>query len=108
MHAHDGKPPRSDQRGQETGRKIISEGMKTTWVWLIGWYGEALYRIGFTWQCSDGLVGNPPGSVPPALPGSLEERIPKYRVETVARPGKAFDAIYFIATMKAANLIRTA
>ncbi len=73
-----------------------------------------------------GLVGAPPAPVPPAPPGSLEERlhrlgapqaflplpavpvsmrIPKYKVETVANPATAFDAIYFIDTMKPATLI---
>ena len=106
----------------------LPEGMKTTGVWLTGWYGAALYKIGFTaWQGSDGLVGTPPTQVPPAPPGSLEERlhrlgapevflplptgrvsmrIPKYKVETVANPAKAFDAVYFIDTMKPATLIR--
>ena len=112
-----------------------AEGMKTTGVWLTSWYGDALYKIGFTaWEGSDGLVGAPPMRVPAAPPGSLEERlhrlgapevflplrgdiasfpgasvsmrIPKYKVETVANPAKPFDAIYFIDTMKPATLIR--
>jgi erythromycin esterase-like protein len=108
--------------------------MKTTGVWLAGWYGDALYKIGFTaWQGSDGLVGTPPTPVPPAPPGSIEERlhrlgapemflplrgdrasfptapvsmrVPKYKVESVANPAQVFDAIYFIDTMKPATLI---
>jgi len=50
--------------------------MKPTGVWLTGWYGDALYRIGFTaYQGSDGWVGAPPAPVPPAPPDSLEERL---------------------------------
>jgi erythromycin esterase-like protein len=108
--------------------------MKPTAVWLAGWYGDALYKIGITaYQGSDGWVGAPPVPVPPAPPGSLEERlhrlgapevflplrgdnaplpaahvsmrIPKYEVETVANPAKPFDALYFIDTMKPATLI---
>ena len=115
----------------------LTEGMKTTGVWLSGWYLDVLYKIGFTtWQGSDGLVGTPPTQVPPAPPGSLEERlrrlgapelflplrdaaasfpahpvsmrIPKYKVETVANPARPFDAIYFIDTMKPATLIQFA
>jgi erythromycin esterase len=105
----------------------LTKGMKTTAVWLTGWYGATLYKIGFTaFQGSDGLVGSPPTPFPPAPVGSLEERlhrlgapevflplpaasvsmrIPKYKVETVAKPATAFDAIYFIDTMKPATLI---
>lgn len=114
--------------------KPLPDGMKPTGVWLADWYGDSLYRIGFTaWQGSDGLVGAPPEPVPPAPPGSLEERlhrlgapevflplrgynaslpttpvlmrIPKYKVETVANPAQPFDALYFIDTMKPATLI---
>jgi erythromycin esterase len=109
-----------------------SKGMKTTGVWLTSWYGDALYKIGFTaWQGSDGLVGNPPVPVPPAPPGTLEGRLhrlgapemflplrnatalftmrlPKYKVETVANPARPYDAIYFIDTMKPATLIKAA
>jgi erythromycin esterase len=112
----------------------LTDGMKPTAVWLAGWYGDALYKIGITaYQGSDGWVGAPPVPVPPAPPGSLEERlhrlgapevflplrgdnaplpaahvsmrIPKYEVETVANPAKPFDALYFIDTMKPATLI---
>jgi erythromycin esterase len=107
----------------------LTEGMKPTGVWLAGWYGDALYKIGLTvWQGGDGWVGSPPAPVPPAPPGSLEERlhrlgapqaflplrgnstpvsmrIPKYKVETVANPAQAFDALYFIDTMQPATLL---
>jgi len=114
----------------------LADGMKPTGVWLAGWYGDALYKIGFTaYQGSDGWVGARPAAVPPAPPGSLEERLhrlgapevflplrsnnalrpllpaavsmrlPKYKVETVANPAKPFDALYFIDTMKPATLI---
>ena len=114
----------------------IADAMKPTGVWLAGWYGADLYTIGFTaWRGRDGLVGAPPAPVPPAPPGSLEERlhrlgapeiflplrghselrslpaasvsmrIPKYEVETVANPAQAFDALYFIDTMEPATLI---
>jgi erythromycin esterase len=114
--------------------KPLADGMKPTGVWLADWYGDSVYRIGFTaWQGSDGLVGAPAEPVPPAPPGSLEERlhrlgapevflslrgynaslpttpvlmrIPKYKVETVADPAQPFDALYFIDTMKPATLI---
>jgi erythromycin esterase-like protein len=109
--------------------------MKPTGVWLTGLYGDALYKIGFTaYQGSDGWVGAPPAPVPPAPPGSLEERlhrlgapevflalrgshglrslsaaplsmrIPKYKVEIVANPARPFDALYFIDAMKPATL----
>jgi len=114
----------------------LPNGMKGTGVWLAGWYGDALYKIGFTaYRGSDGLVGAPPGPVPLAPSGSLEERlhrlgapqvllplrgnsalpslpaapvsmrIPKYKLETVANPAQPFDALYFIDTMKPATLI---
>ena len=112
----------------------LADGMKSMGVWLAGWYGDALYKIGITaYQGSDGWVGAAPEPVPPAPPGSLEERlhrlgapavflplrgdnaplptahvsmrIPKYKVETVANPAKPFDALYFIDTMKPATLI---
>jgi erythromycin esterase len=114
----------------------LAEGMKPTGVWLADWYGDELYTIGFTaWQGRDGLVGAPPVPVPPALPGSLEERlhrlaapeiflplrsnnalrslpaapvsmrIPKYEAETIANPAQPFDALYFIDTMAPATLI---
>jgi erythromycin esterase len=114
----------------------LTNGMKPTGVWLAGWYGGALYKIGFTaYQGSDGWVGARPEPVPPAPPGSLEERLhrlgapevflplrsnnalaslpaapvsmrlPKYKVETIANPAKPFDALYFIDTMKPATLI---
>jgi erythromycin esterase len=114
----------------------VTEGMKPTGVWLAGWYGSALYKIDFTtYQGSDGWVGAPPVPVPPAPPGSLEERlhrlgapevflplhgasglwslpatpiamrIPKYKAETIANPAQPFDALYFIDTMKPATLI---
>jgi erythromycin esterase len=54
----------------------LTDGMKPTGAWLTGWYGDALYRIGFTaYQGSDGWVGAPPAPVPPAPPDSLEERL---------------------------------
>ncbi len=108
----------------------IADAMKPTGIWLSDWYGEDLYTIGFTaWQGRDGLVGASPAPVPPAPPGSLEERlhrlgapemflplrsmpagavsmrIPKYKVETVANPAQAFDALYFIDTMEPATSI---
>ena len=113
-----------------------ADAMKPTGVWLADWYGDDLYTIGFTaWQGRDGLVGAPPAPVPPAPPGSLEERlnrlgapevllplgsdnalrslpaatvsmrIPKYEVETVANPAQPFDALYFIYTMEPSTLI---
>jgi erythromycin esterase len=106
----------------------LADGMKPTGVWLAGWYVGNVYRIGITtWQGSDGWIGAPPAPVPPAPSGSLEERlhrlsapevflplpsmrvsmrIPKYKVETVENPRRAFDAVYFIDTMKPATLIR--
>jgi erythromycin esterase len=108
----------------------VTKGMKPTGVWLASWYGNALYKIGFTtYQGSDGWVGAPPAPVPPAPLGSLEERlhrlgapevflplrslpatpvsmrIPKYKVETIANPAQPFDAVYFIDTMKPATVI---
>jgi erythromycin esterase-like protein len=107
--------------------------MKPTGAWRTGWYGDALYKIGFTaYQGSDGWVGTPPAPVPPAPRNSFEERlhrlgapevfvplrgsrglrsfsaplsmrIPKYKVETIANPARAFDALYFIDTMKPAT-----
>jgi erythromycin esterase len=54
----------------------LTDGMKPTGVWLTGWYGDALYKIGFTaYQGSDGWVGAPPAPVQPAPPDSLEERL---------------------------------
>ncbi len=54
----------------------LTDGMKPTGAWLTGWYGDALYKIGFTaYQGSDGWVGAPPAPVPPAPPDSLEERL---------------------------------
>jgi erythromycin esterase len=111
----------------------LADGMKPTGAWLTSWYGSMLYKIGFTaWQGEDGWVGGSPTPVPPASPGSLEERlhrldapqvflplrgltrsvsaggvsmrIPKYKVETVAIPAQPFDALYFIDTMKPATL----
>lgn len=111
----------------------LSDGMKPTGAWLTGWYGDALYKIGFTtYQGSDGWVGAPPSPVAPAPTNSFEERlhrlgapevflalrgsrglpafsapismrIPKYKVETVANPARPFDALYFIDTMKPAT-----
>jgi erythromycin esterase len=107
----------------------LTNGMKPTGAWLAGWYGAAVFRIGFTaYQGSDGVIGAPPDPVPPAPAGSLEEhlhrlgasevflplrgntaalsmRIPKYKMETVANPAQPFDAIYFIDTMKPATLM---
>ncbi len=112
----------------------LRDGMKPTAVWLAGWYGDSLYKIGITaYQGSDGWAGAPPSPVPPAPPGSLEERlhrlgapevflplrghnpplltarvskrIPKYKVETVANAANPFDALYFIDIMKPATLI---
>jgi len=101
-------------------------------VWLTNWYGKALYKIGLTaYQGRDGWVGAKPEAVPPAPEGSLEERlhrlgakeaflplrggmlptsplsmrIPKYKEETVSNPAQAFDAVYFIDTMKPATAI---
>jgi erythromycin esterase len=112
----------------------LADGMKPVGVWLNEWYRDDIYTIGFTaWQGSDGLVGAPPAPLPPAPPGSLEERlhrlaapevflplrrntslrslpvasvsmrIPKYEVETVANPAQPFDALYFIDTMQPAT-----
>jgi erythromycin esterase len=105
----------------------VADGMKPMGVWLSGWYGEALFRIGGTaYAGSDGWVGATPVPVEAAPVGSLEERlhrlgaaevflplktkarpggavsmrIPKYELETVANPGQAFDAVYFIDQMK--------
>ncbi len=114
----------------------LTDGMKPMGVWLDGWYGEAVYKIGLTaYQGSDGWVGTSPTPVPAAPLGSLEERlhrlatpeaflplrgnsrtaslpagpvsmrIPKYKIETVANPAQAFDALYFIDTMRPATLI---
>jgi erythromycin esterase len=113
----------------------LTDGMKPTGVWLTGWYGDALYKIGFTaYQGSDGWVGTPPVPVPPAPRNSFEDRlhrlgapevfvplrgsralrsvsaplsmrIPKYKFETVADPARAFDALYFIDTMKPATSV---
>jgi erythromycin esterase len=113
-----------------------ADAMKPTGVWLTDWYGHDVYRIGFTaWQGSDGRVGAPPAPLPPAPPGSLEERlhrlgareaflplrargrraalpvgtvsmrIPKYKVEAVANPAQPYDAVYFIDTMQPATLV---
>jgi erythromycin esterase len=111
----------------------LADGMKPTGIWLTSWYGNKLYKIGFTaWQGEDGWVGGSPTPVPPASLGSLEERlhrldapqvflplrgltrsvsagglsmrIPKYKVETVAIPAQPFDALYFIDTVKPATL----
>ena len=104
--------------------------MKPTGAWLAGWYGEALYKIGFTaYQGSDGWVGATPAPVLAAPPDSLEGllhrlrapevflplrslpaapipmRIPKYKVEAVVNPARAYDALYFIDTMKPATSI---
>jgi len=112
----------------------LTDGMKPTGVWLTGWYGDALYKIGFTaYQGRDGWVGAPATPLPAAPPGSLEERlhrlgapevflplrgsgglpgarlsmhIPKYKTEIVANPTRFFDAIYFIDTMEPATLIQ--
>jgi erythromycin esterase len=54
----------------------LTNGMKPTGAWLTGWYGDVLYKIGFTaYQGSDGWVGASPTPVPPAPPDSLEERL---------------------------------
>jgi erythromycin esterase len=113
----------------------LTEAMKPTGAWLARWYGDALYKIGFTaYQGSDGWVGTAPVPVPPAQPGSLEERlhrlgtpevflplrgyrelrslpaapvsmrIPKYKLEIVANPAQPFDALYFIDRMEPATL----
>jgi erythromycin esterase len=108
----------------------LADGMKPMGVWLTGWYGDALYKIGLTaYQGSDGWIGAPPAPVPPATAGTLEDRlhrlgapeiflplrslpvapllmrIPKYKVETIASPAQAFDAVYFVDTMTPATLI---
>ena len=65
----------------------LTDGMKPTGAWLTGWYGYALYRIGFTaYQGSDGWVGAPPAPVPPAPPDSLEERLHRLGAPEVFLP----------------------
>jgi hypothetical protein len=103
----------------------LAEGMKPSGVWLADWYGNALYKIGFTtYHGSDGWVGAAPVPVPPAPAGSVEERlhqlgapevflplpstpvsmrIPKYKVETFANPAQPFDALYFVNSMTPAT-----
>lgn len=54
----------------------LPDGMKPMGVWLAGWYGDALYKVGLTaYQGSDGWVGTSPEPVPPAPQGTLEERL---------------------------------
>lgn len=87
------------------------------------------------WRGYDGFAGTRPSEVPPAPPDGIEERlhrlgtpeallplrgyrssrplpegglsmrIPKYKVERIARPDQPFDALYFIDTMKPATLL---
>lgn len=65
----------------------LTEGMKPTGVWLTGWYGKAVYKIGFTaFQGSDGWVGARPAPVPPAPPNSLEERLHRLGAPEVFLP----------------------
>ena len=65
----------------------LIDGMKPMGVWLAGWYGDALYKIGFTtYDGSDGWIGGPPEPVPPALPASLEERLHRMGVPEVLLP----------------------
>ena len=67
--------------------KPLADGMKTTGVWLAGWYGDALYKVGFTaYQGSDGLVGTRPEPVASAPPGSLEERLHRLGAPEVFLP----------------------
>ncbi len=72
----------------------LADGMKTTGVWLAGWYGNALYKIGFTtYQGSDGWVGARPAPVAPAPPGSLEERLHRLGAPEVFLPLRGKSAL---------------
>lgn len=65
----------------------LTGGMKPTGTWLSEWYGDALYKIGFTaYQGSDGLAGAPPDPVAPAPPGSVEERLHRLGAPEVLLP----------------------
>jgi erythromycin esterase len=72
----------------------LTEGMKPTGVWLAGWYGDALYKIGFTaYQGSDGWIGTAPAPVPPTPPGSLEERLHRLGAPEVFLPLRSNSAL---------------
>jgi erythromycin esterase-like protein len=64
--------------------------MKPTGVWLTGWYGRRVYKLGFTaWQGSDGQVGGAPALVPEAPPGSIEERLHRLGAPEAVLPLRA-------------------
>jgi erythromycin esterase len=67
--------------------KPVTDGMKTTGVWLAERYGNRLYKIGFTaYQGNDGWVGAPPVEVPTAPTGSIEERLHRLGAPEVFLP----------------------